>query len=125
MPSTLAAVGIYAVLACAVAARTREIAVRVALGADRRHVATRVALEALSLVAVGLVVGLGAALAVGPLVSGLLYQVTPSDPTTFATRGGDAGVRRHRRGDDSRAPGDHHRSGDRPAHGVRAADPER
>jgi predicted permease len=79
----LAAVGIYAVLACAVAARTREIAVRVALGADRRHVATRVTIEALALVAVGLVLGLGAALAVGPLVSGMLYQVTPADPATF------------------------------------------
>ena len=58
---TLAGVGIYGVLACAVVARTREIAVRVALGADRRRVATRVTLDALLLVAVGLVAGLGGA----------------------------------------------------------------
>jgi putative ABC transport system permease protein len=80
---TLAAVGIYGVLACAVAARTREIAVRVALGADRGRVAGRVTAEALGLVGVGLGIGLGIALAIGPLVAGLLYQVPATDPTTF------------------------------------------
>ncbi len=84
---TLAGVGIYGVLACAVVARTREIAVRVALGADRRRVATRVTLDALLLVAVGLVAGLGGARLLGPMVERLLYQVRSSDAATFATVG--------------------------------------
>jgi len=80
----LAIIGIYGVLAFAVAERTREIGIRMALGADRRRVLEMVVREGAMLVAVGLVIGLAAALAATRVLRSLLFEVTPGDPMTFA-----------------------------------------
>jgi putative ABC transport system permease protein len=81
----LAAVGLYGVLAFAVAQRTREIGVRVALGAQRRDVYRLVMRRGGLLLGMGLALGIAATLALGRLVAGLLYGVTPRDPVTMVT----------------------------------------
>jgi putative ABC transport system permease protein len=80
----LAAIGIYGVLAYAVAERTREIAVRVALGASGGTVLGLVLQRGLRLFAVGLTLGLVGAFFLTRVLSSLLYDVTPHDPVTFA-----------------------------------------
>ena len=80
---TLSAVGLYGVIAYSVTQRTREIGVRVALGADSRSVERLVVGAGLRLTALGVVIGLGAAFASTRLLSGLLYGVTPADPVSF------------------------------------------
>jgi predicted lysophospholipase L1 biosynthesis ABC-type transport system permease subunit len=79
----LAAIGIYGVLAYAVARRTREIGVRMALGAARRRVVGMVLRDSLVPVVAGSVVGIVAALAATRLMRAMLYGVSPTDPTTF------------------------------------------
>jgi putative ABC transport system permease protein len=79
----LAALGIYGVVSHAVAQRTHEIGVRMALGAAVRDVVRLVARQGLTPVFIGLVLGLGAGVAVSRLMSGLLYGVTPTDPITY------------------------------------------
>jgi predicted permease len=79
----LAAVGIYTVLAQTVARRTREVGIRMALGADRGMILRLMAKRGLALVAVGLVLGLGLAFALARLISRLLFGVHASDPATF------------------------------------------
>jgi putative ABC transport system permease protein len=79
----LAAVGIYAVVSYAVSQRTREIGVRMALGADRVRVRRFVVRQALVPVAVGAAIGLAASLAVGRVMGGLLYEVGAADPMTY------------------------------------------
>lgn len=79
----LAAIGIYGVMAFAVGRRTREIAVRMALGAERRGVLGMVVKQALLQAAFGLAIGLGIALGAGRLIRGQLFGVSPSDPLTF------------------------------------------
>jgi len=81
---TLAAVGIYGVFACSVAARTREIGIRMALGAEKRAVLASILTQASVLALVGLASGLAASLAVTRLLSSLLFGVTPTDPATLA-----------------------------------------
>ena len=81
--AVLAAVGIFSVLAYLVGQRTREIAVRRAVGAQAGHVIRLIVGQGLRLVAVGLVLGLGAALAVARLLEGLLYEITPWDVGTY------------------------------------------
>jgi putative ABC transport system permease protein len=76
----LAAVGLYGVVAYVVSRRTREIGIRVALGAARQDVLGMVVRQAMRPVSLGLVVGLAGALAGGRVLSNLLYEVEPWDP---------------------------------------------
>ena len=79
----LAAVGIYGVLSYLVARRTHEIGIRLAVGADRSQVLALVLKQGLTLAGTGIVTGLIAAFLLTRLMQSLLYQVRPSDPTTF------------------------------------------
>ena len=79
----LAAIGIYGVLAHGVAQRTREIGIRLALGARRQEVVTMVVRQAVVLAAAGLGVGLVLALAASRLIQGLLFGVQPKDAATY------------------------------------------
>ena len=81
----LAATGIYGVMAYAVSRRTREIGIRMAIGATQAQVLASVARSAGVLIGVGLVLGLGMALFAGRGLERILYGVKPSDPLTFAT----------------------------------------
>src|SRR5215813_2224045 len=80
----LVCVGLYGVMSYAVTRRTNEIGVRMALGAQRRDVVWLVMREVSLLVAVGAGAGLAAAMATTRLVSTLLYDLEPNDPTTIA-----------------------------------------
>jgi putative ABC transport system permease protein len=80
----LAAIGIYGVIAYAVVQRTREIGVRIALGARRADVMRLVLGEGLGMAAAGVALGLAGAAALTRLMASLLFSVTPHDPLTFA-----------------------------------------
>jgi predicted permease len=80
----LAAVGLYGVIAYSVTTRTREIGVRIALGAQRGDVVRSVVRESLTLVTIGMLVGVPAAWATTRLISGFLLGVTSSDPVAYA-----------------------------------------
>ncbi|HET9795933.1 MAG TPA: ABC transporter permease [Thermoanaerobaculia bacterium] len=84
----LAAIGIYGVLSYAVAARTREIGVRIAIGARRRDVVAMVLGGAARLAGIGLAAGLAGALLLTRLLSGILFGVKPFDPATYAAVSG-------------------------------------
>jgi predicted permease len=79
----LAAIGIYGLLAHEVTRGTREIGIRVALGAPTGQVLRRVVRHGVTLVAVGIAIGLAASLAVTRLLGAMLYEVKPGDPTTL------------------------------------------
>jgi putative ABC transport system permease protein len=79
----LAVTGVYGVMSFAVAQRTREIGIRMALGADRSNVLALVVRDGAVLAAAGIALGLGGALALTRLLRKMLFEVTPSDPTTF------------------------------------------
>ncbi len=81
----LAAIGIYGVVSYAVARRTHEIGIRIALGAKELSVLRLVIREGLFVVAVGLVVGLSLALVTTRLIEGFLYGVAATDAITFLT----------------------------------------
>ena len=83
--AVLAAIGIYGVMAFAVAERTREIGIRMALGASANDVLRLVAVHALILLAIGLILGLGGSFALMRYLSSALYEVKATDPPTFAT----------------------------------------
>jgi putative ABC transport system permease protein len=80
----LSAMGTYGVMAYTVAMRTREIGIRMALGAGPRDVLGEILGGGLRLAAVGILAGAGAALLATRLLTALLYGVSPADPATFA-----------------------------------------
>jgi ABC-type antimicrobial peptide transport system permease subunit len=80
----LAALGLYGVMAYAVAQRTREVGVRMALGAARLQVLRQFVGEGVRLAAVGLVIGLVIAAALTRVIAQFLYGITPTDVLTFA-----------------------------------------
>jgi predicted permease len=86
--SLLAAVGLYGVMAYVVARRTREIGIRMALGATQQNVAWMILREILGMLAVGLCVGLIAAYGIGRVVESLLFGVKASDPVVFVLAAG-------------------------------------
>ena len=79
----LAAIGIYGVTAYVASRRTREIGVRMALGADRAAILRMILRQGMALVAVGAGIGLLLSAACGRLLTGLLFGVPPLDPVTF------------------------------------------
>jgi putative ABC transport system permease protein len=83
----LTMVGLYGVMAYSVTRRTREIGVRIALGASREAVLSMVLKQALLLVAAGLVLGLAGSMAGGRLLRGMLYGVSSLDPRVLGLSG--------------------------------------
>lgn len=83
----LAVVGIYGVTSYAVSRRTREIGVRMALGAQRRDVLRHVMGQGLRLATLGIVIGLAGSFALTRTLSSLLYEVSATDPVTFISVG--------------------------------------
>jgi len=81
---TLAATGVYGVMAQLVGQRTRELGVRMAMGADQGAVLSLVLKQGMALVVVGVGLGLAGSLAVSRVLESQLFGVTPTDPTTYA-----------------------------------------
>jgi predicted permease len=82
---SLAVVGLYGVVSFVVGRRTQEIGIRMALGAQRNSVLRMILVNGISLAAVGVLIGMVAALAAAPLIRSLLNGVSPRDPLTFVT----------------------------------------
>src|SRR5207244_9972889 len=76
----LACVGIYGVMGFAVTRRTREIGIRMALGASRSEIANMVLRETLALVGIGMILGIIVALGASRLVASMLYGIKPDNP---------------------------------------------
>ncbi len=87
LATLLAAIGLYGVLAYSIAQRTREIGVRMALGADGRRVQLMVLRQVALLTLIGGVIGVTGAYGLGKAAASLLFQMTGSDPLVFAISG--------------------------------------
>jgi ABC-type antimicrobial peptide transport system permease subunit len=83
----LACIGLYGLLSYEVARRTRELGIRMALGAQRRELMRLVVRRGLLLALAGTVIGIGSAMSVTRLMAAMLYSVRPYDPATFASIG--------------------------------------
>jgi putative ABC transport system permease protein len=83
LAAVLAVIGLYGVMSYTVQRRTNEIGIRMALGAGRLSILGMILLDALLLLTVGIVIGLGLSLALGKAASSLLFGLRPSDPTTL------------------------------------------
>ena len=83
MALLLTAIGLYGVLAYNVGQRSREIGIRMALGAQKSQVLSLVIRHGLRLILVGIGVGLVAALALTRVMGSLLFEVRPTDPVTY------------------------------------------
>ena len=83
----LAALGVYGIVAYSVAQRSREFGIRVALGAKPRQIIGMVVGQNFRIVAMGLILGMAAAIPVTRTMRGLLFQVQPNDPWTFVAIG--------------------------------------
>jgi predicted permease len=83
LATLLTALGLYGVLTFSVARRTREIGIRVALGAQRRDVFRLIMIRGVILVGIGVAIGIGASFAFSRLLSSLLFGVTPNNVTTL------------------------------------------
>ena len=81
----LASVGLYGVLSYMVSSRTGEIGVRVALGASRSRILGLVVRQGMTIVSIGIAVGVFGGLLMSRVLSGLLFEITPSDPLTFTS----------------------------------------
>jgi putative ABC transport system permease protein len=79
----LAAVGLYGVISYSVAQRTRELGIRIALGAQRSDVLRLILRQGMTLVAAGVIFGVAASLGLTRLIASLLYGISASDPITF------------------------------------------
>ncbi len=84
LAAALTALGLYGLMAYAVANRTREVGIRMALGASRGRVLRTEIGSALRLVAIGIAVGIPAAVASGRIIATQLFGVAPGDPVTLA-----------------------------------------
>jgi macrolide transport system ATP-binding/permease protein len=84
----LACIGLYGLLSYEVNRRTREIGIRTALGARRGTIWSMVVRQGILMVALGAIVGCGAAFSVSRLLTSLLYSVRPTDPLTYALTAG-------------------------------------
>jgi ABC-type antimicrobial peptide transport system permease subunit len=84
MALVLGAIGLYGVLSYAVTQRTREIGVRLALGAPPSHVMRSVVLQGAAVTGVGLVIGIAGAIGLTRFLGQILYETEPLDPWTFA-----------------------------------------
>jgi putative ABC transport system permease protein len=80
----MSAIGIYGVMSYAVSARTQEIGIRMAIGAERSDVLRLVLAQVLRMTVIGLAIGVALLLLAGKALSDLLYGVTPADPATIA-----------------------------------------
>jgi len=80
----LSSLGIYGVLSYTVSQRTKEIGIRIALGASAAHMRSKVLGRTLAMAAVGILVGFVGAFALANVIASLLYGVEPNDPATFA-----------------------------------------
>lgn len=83
MALLLGIVGIYGVISYAVSQRTREIGIRMALGAQRESLTSMFVRQGLLLTAIGVAFGVGAAFATMRLMASILFKVSPMDPLTY------------------------------------------
>jgi predicted permease len=80
---TLASLGLYGLMAFLTTERTREIGIRMALGATRENILRLLTIDGCRMIAVGGAIGLAASLAISRLLKALIFQISPTDPVTF------------------------------------------